>query len=34
VEGLEIDDFSRTRIDSSVDELNEERDAVKQLGLL
>jgi malate dehydrogenase len=34
VEGLEIDDFSRARIDSSVDELNEERDAVKQLGLL
>jgi malate dehydrogenase len=34
VEGLEIDDFSRQRIDSSVDELKEERDAVKQLGLL
>jgi malate dehydrogenase len=34
VEGLEIDDFSRTRIDSSVAELKEERDAVAQLGLL
>jgi malate dehydrogenase len=34
VEGLEIDDFSRQRIDNSVDELKEERDAVKQLGLL
>jgi malate dehydrogenase len=34
VEGLEIDDFSRARIDSSVSELNEEREAVKQLGLL
>ena len=28
VEGLEIDDFSRQRIDASVDELKEERDAV------
>jgi malate dehydrogenase len=34
VEGLEIDDFSRTRIDSSVNELKEEREAVKQLGLI
>jgi malate dehydrogenase len=34
VEGLEIDDFSRERIDTSVNELKEERDAVKQLGLL
>jgi malate dehydrogenase len=34
VEGLEIDDFSRSRIDASVKELNEERDAVKQLGLI
>ena len=32
VEGLEIDDFSRQRIDTSVDELKEERDAVRQLG--
>jgi malate dehydrogenase len=34
VEGLEIDDFSRVRIDNSVDELKEERDAVADLGLL
>ncbi len=34
VEGLEIDDFSRERIDNSVKELKEERDAVRDLGLL
>jgi malate dehydrogenase len=34
VEGLEIDPFSRARIDRSVEELREERDAVKQLGLI
>jgi malate dehydrogenase len=34
VEGLEIDDFSRQRIDNSVNELKEEREAVKQLRLL
>src|ERR1700753_576628 len=34
VEGLDIDDFSRSRIDASVKELNEEREAVKQLGLI
>ena len=34
VEGLEIDDFSRERIDASVDELREERDTVKGLGLI
>ncbi|WP_340681798.1 malate dehydrogenase [Amycolatopsis coloradensis] len=34
VQGLEIDDFSRTRIDASVNELAEERDAVKKLGLI
>ena len=34
VEGLEIDDFSRERIDNSVNELKEERDAVRQLGLV
>ena len=34
VEGLEIDEFSRSRIDASVDELKQERDAVKDLGLL
>ncbi len=34
VQGLEIDDFSRGRIDASVAELQEERDAVTQLGLI
>ena len=34
VEGLEINDFSRERIDKTVAELEEERDAVKQLGLI
>jgi len=34
VQGLEIDDFSRARIDASTAELAEERDAVKQLGLI
>ncbi|TKG72304.1 malate dehydrogenase [Prauserella endophytica] len=34
VQGLQIDDFSRERIDASVRELTEERDAVKQLGLV
>ncbi len=34
VQGLDIDDFSRERIDASVAELVEERDAVQQLGLL
>ena len=34
VEGLEVPDFSRERIDASVAELKEERDAVKGLGLL
>jgi len=34
VDGLEIDDFSRERIDASVDELKSERDAVRDLGLL
>jgi malate dehydrogenase len=34
VEGLEIDAFSRERIDKSVAELLEERAAVEQLGLL
>src|SRR4051794_32257218 len=32
VQDLEIDDFSRSRIQATVDELKEERDAVKQLG--
>jgi len=34
VHGLEINDFSRTRIDTSVAELADERDAVKSLGLI
>ncbi|MGK4581224.1 malate dehydrogenase [Kitasatospora sp. HPMI-4] len=34
VQGLEINEFSRTRIDASVRELVEERDAVKELGLI
>jgi malate dehydrogenase len=34
VEGLEITDFSRERIDASVAELNEERAAVDGLGLI
>ena len=34
VEGLDIDDFSRGKIDASTAELGEERDAVKELGLI
>jgi malate dehydrogenase len=34
VQGLDLDDFSRSRIDASVAELAEERDAVKELGLI
>ena len=34
VSGLDIDDFSRARIDASVKELIEERDAVTDLGLI
>ncbi|GAA2130599.1 malate dehydrogenase [Kitasatospora kazusensis] len=34
VQGLEISDFSRARIDASVAELVEERDAVAELGLI
>jgi malate dehydrogenase len=34
IQGLEIDEFSRGRIDASVAELVEERDAVKGLGLI
>ena len=34
VQGLEVSDFSRARIDASVAELVEERDAVRDLGLL
>jgi malate dehydrogenase len=34
VQGLELDDFSRQRLDATVAELAEERDAVKELGLI
>ena len=34
VEGLDFDDFSRERIDASVAELRDERDAVGRLGLV
>ncbi|HUE26691.1 MAG TPA: malate dehydrogenase [Solirubrobacteraceae bacterium] len=34
VQGLDIDDFSRARIDATVNELKEERDAVRELGLI
>ncbi|MBI5106930.1 MAG: malate dehydrogenase [Solirubrobacterales bacterium] len=34
VEGLEVGDFARGKIDRTVDELKEERDAVKNLGLI
>ncbi|KIF68334.1 malate dehydrogenase [Streptomyces sp. AcH 505] len=34
VQGLSVNDFSRARIDASVKELQEERDAVRELGLI
>ena len=34
VQGLDVPDFSRKRIDANVMELQEERDAVSQLGLV
>ena len=34
VEGLDLDDRARSRIDASVAELVAERDAVRELGLL
>jgi malate dehydrogenase len=34
VQGLELDNFSRGKIDASVSELGAERDAVRDLGLL
>jgi malate dehydrogenase len=34
VQGLDIDDYSRAKIDASTAELAEERDAVKELGLI
>ncbi|HET9073309.1 MAG TPA: malate dehydrogenase [Solirubrobacteraceae bacterium] len=34
VQGLEVSDFSRAKIDASVNELAEEREAIRQLGLI
>ena len=34
VKGLDIDDYSRGKIDASTGELSEERDAVRELGLI
>ena len=34
IQGVEINDFSRSKIDASVQELTEERDAVRELGLI
>jgi len=34
VQGLELDEFSRSRVDASVAELLDERNAVKELGLI
>jgi len=34
VEGLELNDFARARIDATVTELGEERNAVRELGLI
>ncbi|HCS60183.1 MAG TPA: malate dehydrogenase [Microbacterium sp.] len=34
VEGLELDDWARTRVEASVAELSEEREAVQALGML
>jgi malate dehydrogenase len=34
VQGLEVNEFSRTRIDATVAELADEREAVTQLGLI
>jgi len=34
VQGLELEDFSRGRVDATIRELGEERDAVRELGLI
>jgi malate dehydrogenase len=34
VEGLEVGDFAQAKIDATVNELEEERDAVRKLGLV
>jgi malate dehydrogenase len=33
-EGLEVGDFARAKIDATVNELKEERDSVRGLGLI
>ena len=34
VEGLDVGDFARAKIDATVNELKEERDSVRELGLI
>jgi len=34
VEGLDINDFARGKIEATVNELREERNAVRELGLI
>jgi malate dehydrogenase len=34
VEGLEIGEFARSKLNVTINELKEERDAVKELGLI
>jgi malate dehydrogenase len=34
VQGLDLEEFSRSRVDASVAELGEEREAVRELGLI
>ena len=34
VQGVELNDFARGRVDATVNELREERDAVRELGLI
>jgi malate dehydrogenase len=34
VQGIDLEEFSRNRVDASVSELGEERDAVRELGLI
>ena len=33
-EGLEVGDFARAKIDATVSELKEERDSVRELGMI
>jgi malate dehydrogenase len=34
VEGIELNEFARARLDATLTELREERDAVRELGLI